>query len=209
MVTGLAVVIGVLAAVAAGAGVMARALPAVFVTPRGDEVELFGDGLYRYDSLFAGAGNRGTDWITLLVLIPALIAAVLGYRTGSLRWGLLLTGVFGSVLYVYATMAVGAAFNPLFVVYVALFAAGLWALVLSMRDVDLQAIGRRIDRLPRRGPAALMIISGVVTALIWLAPVLQAQLSGGIPQGWVCTPHRSPRLWTPPSSRRPLWSPGC
>ena len=52
-----------------------------------------------------------------------------------------------------------------------------------MRDVDLPAIELRIDRLPRRGPAALMITSGVATALIWVAPVLQAQLSGGTPAG--------------------------
>jgi hypothetical protein len=80
-------------------------------------------------------------------------------------------------------MAVGTAFNSFFLVYVVLFAAGLWALVLSMRDVDLPAIEQRIDRLPRRGPAALMITSGVATALIWVAPVLQAQRAGGTPAG--------------------------
>ena len=79
----------------------------------------------------AGAGNRGTDWITLLVVIPVLVAAVLGYRTASLRWGLIITGLFGSLLYVYATMAVGTALNSFFFVYVVLFAACLWALVLD------------------------------------------------------------------------------
>lgn len=183
VVTGLAAVIGVLAAVAAAAGVTARTRPTGFVTPRGDEVLLFGDGIYRYDSLLAGAGNRGTDWIVLLVVIPVLVVAARGYRTGSLRGGLLVTGIFGSLLYVYATMAVGTAFNPFFLVYVALFASSLWAMVLSMRDVDLPAIERRIDQLPRRGPATLMITSGVATALIWVAPVLQAQQAGGTPAG--------------------------
>ena len=183
VVTGLAAVICVLAAVAASAGILARARPTGFLTARGEAVELFGDGIYRFDSLLAGAGNRGTDWITLLVVIPVLVAAVLGYRTASLRWGLIITGLFGSLLYVYATMAVGTALNSFFLVYVVLFAACLWALVLTMRDVDLPAIELRIDRLPRRGPAALMITSGVATALIWVAPVLQAQLSGGTPAG--------------------------
>ena len=81
-------------------------------------VRPFGAGIYRYDSLFSGAGNRGTDIVTLVIALPLLALSVLGYRRGSLRWQLVLTGALAYFLYVSASVAVGAAFNPAFLVYV-------------------------------------------------------------------------------------------
>lgn len=89
--------------------------------------------MYRYDTVFAGAGNRGTDAVTLLVAVPLLVIAVLGYRRGSLRWRLMLTGVLAWLVYVYPTMTVGAAFNPQFAVYVAVLSASLCAFVIGVK----------------------------------------------------------------------------
>ena len=136
--------------------------------------------MYRYDRLFAGAGNRGTDAVTLLFAVPLLVIAVLGHRRGSLRWRLMLTGVLAWFLYAYATMAVGAAFNPLFALYVAVFSASLWAFVIAVSTVDVPALTGQ-SRLPRRAPAVLMLVSGVVTALIWWVPALAAQFTGTVP----------------------------
>jgi hypothetical protein len=182
-VTALAVIIGVLSAVSATVGALAQPHLLPFRTVRGLDVDLYGGGLYQYDTLLAGAGNRGTDVITLAIGIPLLAVSVLGYRRGSLRWGLMTTGAIGWFLYVYATMSVGTAFNGLFLVYVAIFSAALWGLVLSMRDVDLAQLDRYVELLPRRGPAVLMLVSGVLTALIWLIPIVLAQIGGETPAG--------------------------
>lgn len=181
VVVGLAGVIGVLACVASVIGLLAQPQPVTVLTVRAGTAELFGAGVYRYDSLFSGAGNRGTDAVTLLVAVPLLVVAVLGYRRGSLRWQLTLTGVLAWFLYVYATMAVGAAFNPLFLVYVSLFSASLWTFVIAVRTMDVDALAGQVERLPRRVPATLMLASGAATALIWLVPVLAAQITGATP----------------------------
>ena len=55
-------------------------------------VEMYGQGLYRYDTLFSGAAFRGTDAVTLPIGLPLLIIATLLYRGGSLRGSLLLSG---------------------------------------------------------------------------------------------------------------------
>jgi hypothetical protein len=73
------------AAAAALLGLAGTAHPVSFTTVRGGVVDPFRAGVYRYDSMFSGAGNRGTDAVTLAIALPLLVISVLGYRRGSLR----------------------------------------------------------------------------------------------------------------------------
>lgn len=177
----LGAVIAALSALATIVGLLARPNPVGVVTVRGDVAELFGGGVYHYDTMFAGAGSRGTAAVTLVIAIPLLLVCLRETRRASLRWTLMLSGAVGWFLYVYLTMAVGSAFNQLFLVYVALFSAAMWMLGLVIRNVDVVRLAGQVDRLPRTGPAVLMLVSGVVTAVIWLVPILGAQLAGEAP----------------------------
>jgi len=85
-------------------------------------------------------------------------------------------------LYVYASLALNAAYNDLFLVYVALFSASLFAVVLAYTSIDLPALEAHfLPSLPRRGPALFMFASGLVTLLIWLGPLLSALVQGQPP----------------------------
>jgi hypothetical protein len=169
------------AAVAAASGLLVAPDPTPFVSVHGQQVQLFGAGAYAHDSLFAGAGNRGTDLVTLLLVLPVLLVTLVGQRRGSLRAALLLTGAQAWLVYVYATMAVGAAYGPLFLLHVLLLATSLWALVLTSAALDADRLDAAVPGLPRRGPAVLMLVSGLVTAVVWLGPVAAAQLAGSVP----------------------------
>ena len=177
----LAAVTGIAAGLASVLGLVGAAVPVSFSTMRGDVVVLFGAGIYRFDSLFSGAGNRGTDVVTLVIGLPLLILSVAGVRRGSLRWQLVLTGALAYFLYVCASVAVGAAFNPLFLLYVTAFGASLWGFVLSVGCVDRSGLAAVVGLLPRRAPAILLMVSGIVTAVIWVGPVLAAQFAGVAP----------------------------
>jgi hypothetical protein len=83
--------------------------PFTFTTLRGETTQIYGQGLYRYDTIFTGAGFKGQDIIMLILGIPLLVLSIRFYQRGSLRGGVLLMGVLGYVLYVYASMALGAA----------------------------------------------------------------------------------------------------
>lgn len=174
--------VALLALVAAGSGLLwpGRGEPFSFTTLHEQTVEMYGRGLYRHDTLFAGAGNRGTDAVTLLLGVPLLIASTVLHRRGSARGTLLLTGTLVYFLYVYASYALGAvAYNELFLLYVALFSASLYAFVLAFGSVDLRALGS--PRLPRRGLAAFLFASGLVTLIVWSGPVVAALLQGAPP----------------------------
>jgi hypothetical protein len=178
--------IAVLALVAASIGLFWQGGegPFSFTTLRGQTAQIYGQGLYRYDTLFTGAGNRGTDAVTLFLGVPLLVLSTLLYQRGSLRGGLLLSGALTYFLYVYASYALGAtAYNELFLVYVALFSASLFAFVSVFRSIGIQLLPSPVPtRLPRRGLAVFMFASGVVTLVVWLGPLVGALVQGGPPE---------------------------
>jgi hypothetical protein len=148
-----------------------------FQSARGEAVELFGRGLYRYDSVFSGANFRSQDIVALALGLPIFVVALVLYMRGSLRGVLVLAGMFGFFLYVYASMALMSAFNPFFLVYVGAMSAGLFGLILSLRTLDQpEVLARMTDDMPYRSTAVFMFAGGAVTLFVWLLPLLDAQL---------------------------------
>ena len=63
----LCLALALLALVAAGAGLLTTGgRPSSVTTVHGETVRLYGEGVYRHDSLIAGAGSRGVDAVTLV-----------------------------------------------------------------------------------------------------------------------------------------------
>lgn len=187
LVIGLSTLVLVLALVAAGAGLLWRDDGSSYTVTslRGEEVEIYGRDLYRYDTLFSGAGNKGTDAVSLFFGVPLLAVGILLYRRGSLRGGLLLAGALTWFLYVYASYALGAvAYNSMFLVYVALLGTSLYALILTFRSIDPALLSARLsERAPRRGVATFLFTSGLVTFAVWIISPVTALIDGGPPDG--------------------------
>lgn len=182
----LAALAGALALVASLAGLLwpGAGDPVPFTTTRGQTVLLYGQGLYRHDTLFSAGAFKGSDLLVLGVVLPLLLVSLLSSRRGSLRGALLLAGALSYLLYNGASMAFGAAFNPLFLVYVALFSTSLFAFIAALSGIDRAALARQIDpRLPHRAAAAVLLIVGPGTAALWLAEMVGALLAGEVPAG--------------------------
>jgi hypothetical protein len=182
---GLVALIAVLGFAAALAGLAWQGGDGVHTvtTYRGQAGEIYGQGIYRDSSLFAGSGARGTDVVTLLVGLPLLALGTLLHRRGLLRGTLLLAGALTWFLYVYGSLALGAvAYSDLFLLHVALFAASLWGLVLVLTAVDRAGLAARLQPgVPRRGLGIFLVASGVVTAAIWLIEPVAAVIAGDLP----------------------------
>lgn len=156
--------------------------PYSFTTLRGQTAQIYGQWIYRYDTVFAGAGFRGTDAVTLLVGLPLLILSFLRYRCGSLRGGIVLTGALSFFLYNGASMTFAAAFNPLFLAYTLLFSTSLFAFILAITAVDLQTLPERFSaRLPRGGIGIFLIIGGLAPLFLWLSEIIGPLLTGQAP----------------------------
>jgi hypothetical protein len=143
-----------------------------------------GHGLYRYDTVNSSSQEIGTDIVTLLIGIPLLITGIVLSRKGTLRGQLLLTGALGYFLYTYGAMCFLTAFNPFFLVYVALFSLSLFGFILSMKNLDVDEVTRHIsDGFPRRAIATYFIIVAVFLTLAWLGLVASPSLTWTPPNG--------------------------
>jgi len=179
---GLVVAVG---AVVAASGLIWRpsgtAVPVT--TSRGQIAQVAGDGLYRHDTVFTAAGNTAVDAVVLSVGLPLLVTAWVQHRAGSQRATLLLTGVLGYLLYVYANYALGVAYNPLFLAYVTLLSACLLGLIAGVVEADRTALATVASDpdVPHRSLSWYLLTCAAVTAGVWLQPLLTALLQGRAP----------------------------
>ncbi|MDL1944692.1 hypothetical protein FBQ99_20380 [Chloroflexi bacterium CFX2] len=156
--------------------------PFMFTTLHGQTVQIYGKGLYRFDTVLSAATFKGVDVITLGLSIPLLMVAFILYRRNSLRGGLLLIGAIPYFLYIGASMTFSAAFNRIFLLYAALLSVSLFAFIVALTTIDLAALSKHIlRRLPQRGIAIFMFVAGIGTFLLWLSELIGPMLTGATP----------------------------
>ncbi|HOW85479.1 MAG TPA: hypothetical protein P5119_07435 [Candidatus Aminicenantes bacterium] len=160
----------------------ARSLPAiltafVFLQAAGG---LFIRGLYR-DNAWVVSIYRGTDWVTLLLVVPLLLGALFLARRGAPRALPFLAGLAYYVFYnnVYYLFT---AFNRFFLVYAAVFvlsAATVVAVLLAIHPGRIGAPGPD----PARKPVGLaMLAMAAILAVMWIGQSLLFVANGKVPQ---------------------------
>ena len=180
----LVVTIAKLATIAASIGLFYDRVTGAVLPTSVEEaaMKMYGHGIYRYDSLLVGAGFRGVDAVTLFLGVPLLVTSAVLYRRGSFRGALLLAGTLAYFLYNYASMALSAAYNDLFLVYVALFSTSLFAFILVLMSFDLASLPSRFSpALPRREIAAYLAAVGFLLVVLWLGDVVAALIRDSVP----------------------------
>lgn len=122
---------------------------------------------------------KGQD-VGNLLAVPALLASAVLYARGSWRAGQLWLGVLLYLIYAYVVYAMAVHFNPLFLVYVAVLGLSGYA---ALYTVDrLRAASALLP--PGRflaSAAATLLAIGMLFALLWLAEVVPALLTGQPP----------------------------
>lgn len=172
-----------LALIAASAGLWPAEGTAYAATNlRGEAVTINARGLYYWDTVSSAAQMQANDVVTLFLALPLLGISFFMALRRSLKGKLLLSGTLGFILYTYITMCFGAAFNRLFIVYVALFSLSLFAFILNMMSFDLEQLPDQISsRFPRNWIAGLLFFAGAFLTLAWLGRIASALSPGTIP----------------------------
>jgi hypothetical protein len=163
--------VAALAAIAATLGIFARGT-GEFVTAtsaRGETYDMATTGVYAWNAQRVVAEGVGWDVVTLVLAVPALLFAARLVARGSYRGRLFAAGLLGYFLYAYLEYAVTWALGPLFVLFVAIYAASLlglawigWSLAVERPTESLA------DGFPRRGWAALNFAMSGLLGMLWL-----------------------------------------
>ena len=175
----------ILTLISAGAGLFWRTegepfyLESVF----GEEVKVYGSGVYAHDNYFNAPINMGTDTVTLFVFLPLFILSLFLNKKDSYKYRLLHLGLLSYILYYAASAAFGIAFNKLYLVYLLLFSCSLFSFILAATAIDLQKLKKKIRKdFPQRGVAAFMILAGL-SVFVWLSEIIAFLASGTPPAG--------------------------
>jgi hypothetical protein len=156
---------------AAAIALMAIACVVPFVAPRSYDV---------FTTHYRAQGV-GQDVATLVVVVPAMIAALRAARGGSTRGEIVLLGGLAYALYSYVVYAFSG-FTPLFPLHVAIFSLAAFALAIRLRALDVDAFAERFR--PGRLLSAVAIYDIAVAALfalLYTSQILPAIARGAMP----------------------------
>ena len=154
----------------------------LILLPLATLIGLLVPGFYR-DTVWMIPQARGQDLVTLLAIEPLLIVALLAYRTRPIAATLAWAGALSYVLYTYAMYSYTTYFNALFLVYVALFSASLFALIDLLAHLDpAQARAAIRPATPTRVIAAFCALVGLFFLVAWLGQIVPATLQGTVPE---------------------------
>lgn len=151
-----------------------------FINQYGDTVKIYGDGLYARDSYFMAPIFRGTDFTIICVVIPMLIVAlILDMKINTLKNRLFLMSVISVFTYYSASIAFGVTYNMLHLVYIALFSASLFGLIIAMGSVDKKQVEENMgDALPNKGIYIFLALTGIALIIAWLPDIINSLVTG-------------------------------
>jgi hypothetical protein len=146
-------------------------------------------GIYRDNALVA-AGWLGNDVVTLVLAVPLLVLGAAWARAHSPRGLLVCLGLLAYAAYNYAFYLFGAAFNALFLVYVAILALSTVGLIARLASAEVREVVARVtpDRTARWVGGAVVAISAVLGAF-WVALSLGYVVTGSVPSMVTATDH--------------------
>ncbi|WNS45040.1 hypothetical protein [Paenibacillus sp. MMS20-IR301] len=183
-------IIAVLAIIASGYGLLsgggetAGGSSGMFTSIRGEEVELYGTGIYRHDSVSAAAQARAQDGVTLLAAVPLLLLSLRMSRKGKIKGQLLLSGVLGYFTYTYASYSFLAMYNNLFLIYVMLLSASLFAFLLTLVSLEREQVKRYFKPgLPAASIGGFLLFIAFMLMMLWLGRIAGPLMHGTVPQG--------------------------
>jgi hypothetical protein len=153
-----------------------------FVTVRGEHATYQGYGLYYYDP--ASVAREGIIWdvIDLCLALPLFIVAIVLSWRGSLRGQLLLGGMLFYFFYKYMMYAVMLSFNPLFLVYVSIFALSAVSFFLNLGDIKVSSLPAHIStNFPRWLFILFTLVMSAALIMLWLGRIVPYTLAGRFP----------------------------
>ena len=146
-----------------------------YINQYGDEVKLFGSGIYKDDSYFKAPIFIGSDLCVLFFLVPLfLISLIRDLRASIANTQLRLVSIEAISLYYAVSLCIGVKYNRIFVIYVILFSLLFFTLIKRMRDLNKFNFSFEM----KKSDAVFLIFSGISLCVAWWPDIIPTILNG-------------------------------
>ncbi len=146
------------------------------ITHTGLSASIYGDGIYKNDTIMKVATTKGTDMA--VVIISLLTIFTVFAEKQNIKFTLLKTGLLGYLVYDSLCLSMGLAFNRLFLLYVFILSTSLFSFIKNI-NICIKSIELNKDYITKKhtGSAVFLIIAGC-SVLVWLMSIIPAIISG-------------------------------
>jgi len=143
-----------------------------FINQYGNNVILYGDGIYKNDSLFMASIFRGTDCAVFFIIVPiAILILILDIKRNTMKTKLLLTSMVVFFLYFSASLAFGVKYNVLHLVYILFFGVSFYTLILGYKLIKTYPINKSKNILTV-GLKIFLTLIGLSLFIAWLPDII-------------------------------------
>lgn len=150
---------------------------------------IFTNDLYQ-DNELVKAVWLGNDIVTLFVVLPIMIVALVFSIRNSLRAQLIWKGTLWYMVYNYIFYMYGAVFNKFFLLYVGIFTLSGYALILLLMKIDLKKLSEKISsKIPVKWISGYMLFFAMFIGSLWIVQSLSFVFTNEVPLGITQTDH--------------------
>lgn len=154
-------------------------MPVVVKSIYGNEIELYGNGIYKNDNAFLVPIFRGTDFVIFFIVVPILLLLVFLDKKWQSFKSLLGLLSFLFVIFYYAfNLAFGVIFNELHLVYTVLISVSFFVLLIGIKTLSsAYAEDFTTSFKITTGLKIFIITSGIALFVAWLPDIINAHVS--------------------------------
>lgn len=146
-----------------------------YINQYGDEVKLFGSGIYKDDSYFKAPIFIGTDLCVLFFVVPLfIISFIKDLRSRTENTQLRLVSIEAISLYYAVSLCIGVKYNRIFVLYVILFSLLFFSLIKRMRNLSRYNYSFEM----KKSDEVFLVISGISLCVAWWPDIIPTILNG-------------------------------
>lgn len=176
------IAIAILAGAAASSGIFLNLGegPFIYKSIRGQNVEIYGKGIYQHMPADVAIQGIAQDYVTLFIAIPLLVITFIGYKKNLIRSHYLLSGVLGYFFITYLFYTAMGMYNILFLCYVTLLALSFFGLFISTRALEHIKAYHFPEKTPAKTVGGFLMFNAVSIAFLWLGIVAPPLIDGSI-----------------------------
>lgn len=146
-----------------------------YINQYGDEIKIFGSGIYKADSYFKASIFIGTDFAVLLFVVPLfIISLVKNIRKADCKTELRLTCIEATTLYYGASLCFCVKYNRIFVLYVLLFALLFFTFICRMRELTKYKITFDLSK----SDTVFLVFLGISLCIAWWPDIIPTIIKG-------------------------------